>query len=279
MTLSILVPAALGALRPLLPTLASAALSGALVGVALAYISNWTAMRLVPEAFDGPGEFAFAGAATAWLAAHEEESVTHPPTWPLAVVLSIVCAVCAAATVEKFGLSLTAALSFAFVATLLLVGAIDWRHRVLPDLITLPLVWLGLIVNIDHHFSTLPDAVVGAVVGYGVLWLLFLPLRILRETDGMGLGDLKLYAATGAWLGWTAMPQVFLVSLLLGTAGMLIKRLVARDSGDRISAFGPYIVAAALITAFAGTPFNTQFRIPASWQSHQQPVTQALPRT
>lgn len=279
MTLPILLPAALGTLRPILITLSVAALAGGLVGVALAYVSGWAAMQLVPEVFDAPGEFAFAGAATAWLAAHDDAPVAHAPTWPLALVLSLTCAVCAAAGVAKFGPSFTAALSLAFVAALLLAGAIDWRHYVLPDLITLPLVWLGLVVNIDHHFVAVSDAVIGAVVGYGVLWLLFLPLRILRHTDGMGLGDFKLYAAVGAWLGWAAMPQVFLVSLLLGTAGMLIGRLAARDGASRVTSFGPYIVVAALITMFAGTPLNTQFRVPSSWQPHhQQPAIQSVPR-
>lgn len=262
----------------MMAALSAATFVGALVGVALAYISGWAAMRLVPEAFEAPGEFAFAGSATAWLAAHDDAPDAGTTTWPLALVLGLTGAVCAPLSVVKFGLTPTAALSFVFVAALLLAGAIDARHRVLPDLITLPLLWLGLVVNIRQYFVALPDAVIGAVLGYGLLWLLFLPLRILQRSDGVGLGDFKLYAAIGAWLGWAVMPQVFVVSLVLGTAGLLIVRLVSRE-GDRVSAVGPYIVAAALITVFVGTPINVQLRIPASWQSHHpQSVAQTLPR-
>ena len=105
---------------------------------------------------------------------------------------------------------------------------IDVDHQLLPDDITLPLMWLGLLFNLGGTYVSLQDAVIGAMAGYLILWSIYWLFKLLTGKEGMGYGDFKLLAALGAWLGWQALPMIILLSSLVGAvcgiALMVIKR-------------------------------------------------------
>jgi len=129
---------------------------------------------------------------------------------------------------------------------------IDFDTQLLPDDITLPLVWAGLLVNMNGLFVPLPDALIGAVAGYLSLWSIFWLFKLLTGKEGMGYGDFKLLAALGAWLGWHQLPLIVLMSSVVGVivgAGYL---LVRRQS--LAFAYGPYLAAAGFIALLCGQP-------------------------
>jgi len=126
----------------------------------------------------------------------------------------------------------------------------------LPDALTLPLVWVGLLVNLFGGFVAIQDAVVGAVAGYLVLWLVFWGYKLLTGKDGMGYGDFKMNAAVGAFLGWKMLPLVILLSSLVGLLFGALQMFAARgkwDAGFRFH-FGPYLAIAGVVAMFWGEP-------------------------
>lgn len=128
--------------------------------------------------------------------------------------------------------------------TLIAAAGIDIDHKLLPDQLTLPLLWLGLILNLFGVFTDLESAVIGAVAGYLVLWLVFHLFRLITGKEGMGYGDFKLLAAIGAWFGWQALPTVIL--LASGVGAVLGLTLIAlRKTGREVPiAFGPFLAGA-----------------------------------
>jgi len=120
-------------------------------------------------------------------------------------------------------------------------------------LIALPLLWLGLIINLNWAlFATLNDAVVGAVAGYGLLWSVFHLFRLLTGKEGMGHGDFKLLAALGAWLGWQTLPLIILLASAVGALVGIVLIALARHGRDVPIAFGPYLAAAGWIALLWG---------------------------
>lgn len=149
-----------------------------------------------------------------------------------------------------WGWPLAAMLVFTWM--LVSMSVIDIDHQILPDTMTLSLLWLGLLVNTQGLFVPLESAVFGAAAGYGVLWGFFHIFKLLTGKEGMGFGDFKLLAALGAWLGLTAVPLIILLSSVVGAvvgiAGILI---LGRDRQLPIP-FGPYLAAAGWIAALWG---------------------------
>ncbi len=146
------------------------------------------------------------------------------------------------------------------LAALLLLWAliaatgIDFDHQLLPDQITLPLLWLGLLVNLQWQlFTTLESAVVGAIAGYLVLWAVFHAFRLLTGKEGMGYGDFKLLAALGAWMGWQVLPVIIVLASLVGAIVGILMMIIARRGKDIPIAFGPYLAAAGFIALLYGT--------------------------
>lgn len=136
---------------------------------------------------------------------------------------------------------------------------IDLDHQLLPDSLTLPLLWLGLMVNLEDTHALLSDAVIGAAVAYASLWLVFQLFRLLTRKEGMGYGDFKLFAVFGAWLGWQMLPQILLVSSLVGALigiGMIVLR--GRDHQIPIP-FGPYLAIAGGIALLWGQQINQAY--------------------
>jgi leader peptidase (prepilin peptidase)/N-methyltransferase len=131
---------------------------------------------------------------------------------------------------------------------------IDADTQLLPDDLTLPLLWAGLLLNIHGMFVPLQDAVIGAMAGYLVLWSIYWLFKIIRGKEGMGYGDFKLLAALGAWLGWKMLPLIVLGSSVVGAAiGIGLVVMKGRDHNVPL-AFGPYLAIAGMIALFFGEP-------------------------
>ena len=129
-----------------------------------------------------------------------------------------------------------------------LIG-IDFDHQILPDVLTLPLLWLGLLINTQSFFVPLEDAVWGAIFGYGSLWSVYWMFKWVTGKEGMGFGDFKLLAAYGAWFGWQVLPNIILLSSLVGAVlGVILIVVKGRDSQQPMP-FGPFIAIAAWLTS------------------------------
>jgi leader peptidase (prepilin peptidase)/N-methyltransferase len=139
-----------------------------------------------------------------------------------------------------------------FVWSMIALAFIDLDTFYLPDDITLPLVWAGLLANMGGLFVDLQSAVVGAIAGYLALWLVFWGYKFATGKDGMGYGDFKLLAAIGAWLGWKMLPVVILLSSLAGAIVGVSLIVVARHERNVPIPFGPYLVLGGLIALFWG---------------------------
>ncbi|MCV9879519.1 prepilin peptidase [Brenneria izbisi] len=124
---------------------------------------------------------------------------------------------------------------------LLALTVIDMNTWLLPDALTLPLLWLGLMFNLSGTFVSLDDAVIGAIAGYLSLWLLYWGFKLLTGKDALGYGDFKLLAALGGWLGWRALPNLVLIAALSGLIATLAWRWVRRKKADQPLAFGPWL--------------------------------------
>lgn len=163
-------------------------------------------------------------------------------------------AILSAVAVWRFGASpeLMAALLFTWL--LICMTMIDVDHLLLPDNLTFPLLWIGLLLNINGLFIPLSDAVIGAVVGYGILWSLFWAFKLLTGKEGMGYGDFKLLAALGAWFGWQAILPTLLISSVIGSIIGLSLMASRRLSSERVLPFGPALAIAGWLYLIWGKP-------------------------
>lgn len=157
-----------------------------------------------------------------------------------------------AAVVWQWGGNAIGGFGLVFTAVLIALTFIDMDTQLLPDQLTLPLVWLGLLFNLYTGFVPLPQAVWGAVIGYLSLWSLFWVFKLVTGKDGMGYGDFKLLAALGAWLGVTALPVIILMAALVGIAASLLLK-VARGQP---MAFGPALAIAGWLVFVANGPIQ-----------------------
>ncbi|MGH1469782.1 MAG: prepilin peptidase [Cellvibrionaceae bacterium] len=167
-------------------------------------------------------------------------------------IIEAVTGILSGLMIYKFGATAEGGLLLILLWSLIALTMIDIDTQLLPDNITLPLLWLGIIANSFEFFTSLEDAVYGAIAGYLSLWSVFWAFKILTKKEGMGYGDFKLLAAFGAWLGWQALPLIILLSsfvgAFIGIAGILI---FGRDKNIPIP-FGPYLAIAGLIALFWG---------------------------
>src|SRR5882672_2652305 len=171
-------------------------------------------------------------------------------------VVELLAGVAAAYSAWRFGPTLAALGAALFVWFTIALAFIDQETGLLPDDLTLPLVWVGLLLNLGAAFVPVQDAIVGAVAGYLSLWLIFWAYKLLTGKEGMGYGDFKMNAAVGALLGWKMLPIVILVSSLVGLFFGALQMFAARgkwDAGFRFH-FGPYIAIAGIVALFWGEP-------------------------
>lgn len=155
-----------------------------------------------------------------------------------------------------FGFGLAAGAALIMVWALIALTFIDFDTQLLPDAITLPLLWLGLLLNINATFTSLSNAVIGAAVGYLVLWSVYWLFKLVTGKEGMGYGDFKLLAAIGAWLGWTMLPLTILLSSLVGAVVGIALIVIAKQGRNIPIPFGPYLAGGGLIALFWGQPLT-----------------------
>lgn len=153
-----------------------------------------------------------------------------------------------------FGFGIAALSALVLLWGLIALTFIDSDTQFLPDSITLPLLWLGLIVNINATFTDLQSAVIGAVLGYMILWGVYWAFKLVTKKEGMGYGDFKLLAAIGAWLGWQSLPLVILFSSVVGAIVGIILIVLSRMGRSIPIPFGPYLAMAGFIALLWGKP-------------------------
>jgi leader peptidase (prepilin peptidase)/N-methyltransferase len=173
--------------------------------------------------------------------------------YPLVEILAGAGAAWAAA---HFGFGAAAIAAALFIWCTIALAFIDQATGFLPDDITLPLLWAGLLFNVAGAFVPLADAVVGAAAGYLSLWLIYWGYKLATGKDGMGYGDFKMNAAIGAFLGWKVLPLVILVSSVVGLAFGVLQMVASRRGWDAAFRFhfGPYLAIGAIVAMFWGGP-------------------------
>jgi len=179
-------------------------------------------------------------------------SIQYPLIESATALLSLVVAF-------HFGVSVQTLAALLFSWTLISLTMIDIHEQLLPDNLTLPLLWLGLLFALFDTFAPLQDCVIGAIAGYGVLWLVFQLFRLVTGKEGMGYGDFKLLAALGAWTGWTMLPQIVLVSSVIGAVAGIIMLVSGRTRTQQPIPFGPYLALAGWIALLWGESINRAY--------------------
>lgn len=144
------------------------------------------------------------------------------------------------------GVEAIAAMAFSWA--LLTLSVIDLREQLLPDLITIPLMWVGLLLSLFGVFVEVHSALIGAISGYMSLWLIYWIFRLATGKEGLGYGDFKIFAALGAWMGWQALPVIIVMSSVVGAVlGLTLLSTGLQKRGQRMP-FGPFLATAGWIT-------------------------------
>jgi leader peptidase (prepilin peptidase)/N-methyltransferase len=174
-------------------------------------------------------------------------------------LIELATGIIAAVIAWKFGVSLQTLALLGFSFSLIALTMIDIDHQLLPDQITLPLMWTGLIANQWSLFCSPVDAFWGAVAGYMSLWCVFQLFKLVTGKEGMGFGDFKLLAALGAWMGWQQLPLIIILSSLVGAVlGSIMLSLAKKGRGTPIP-FGPYLAIAGWIAMLWGTQITDMY--------------------
>lgn len=170
--------------------------------------------------------------------------------------VELVCGILAALAIWRFGPTWAGLAACMLLWALVALTFIDADTQLLPDDITLPLLWAGLVANLFGLFAPLAEAVIGALAGYLSLWSVYWAFKLIRGKEGMGYGDFKLLAALGAWLGWKVLPAIVLLSSLVGA--LVGVGLIAFRRHDRATPlpYGPYLAAAGALALFFGQPLS-----------------------
>lgn len=177
-------------------------------------------------------------------------------------LVEAVTGVLIAAVAVQYGYTWTTLFAWLFVFALIALTFIDFDTQLLPDDITLPLLWLGLLVNLNGGFTDLPSAVIGAMAGYLVLWTVFWLFKLVTGKEGMGYGDFKLLAAIGAWFGWQILPAVILLSSISGAVigiGLILFKGKGRNTAIP---FGPFLAIGGIAALFYGQQLAQLYLVP-----------------
>lgn len=179
-------------------------------------------------------------------------SVQYPLVELLTGVLSVAC-------VWRFGFSPQLAAALLLTWGLVALTVTDLHTMYLPDSITLPLLWLGLMLSLVPVFADARSAILGTAIGYGLLWSIYWAFKLLTGKEGMGYGDFKLMGALGAWFGWQVLPQIVLLSAVVGAAVGIALMLVRKAEWSSRIPFGPYIAGAGWIALLWGEQINRTY--------------------
>ena len=171
-------------------------------------------------------------------------------------VVEAVTGLLSAVLVWKLGSGWLGLAGLVFTYFLIAMTLIDYDTKTLPDDLTYPLLWLGLLINLNGTIVPLRDAVIGAMAGYVSLWAVYWLFKLVTGKEGMGYGDFKLLAALGAWMGWAMLPTIIILSSVVGAVvGVSLIVFARRDRNNPIP-FGPYLAAAGMIALLYGTPLT-----------------------
>ena len=178
------------------------------------------------------------------------------PRYPLIELLS---AVLTGIVAWHFGFGLGGIAAIILTWVLIALAFIDIDHQLLPDVMVLPLLWAGLLLNLPSTFTSLSSAVIGAAAGYLSLWIVFHLFKMITGKEGMGYGDFKLFALFGAWLGWQSLPLIILLSSFIGALiGVALIVLRGRDRAQPLP-FGPYLAAAGWVAMLWGEQIMARY--------------------
>ena len=159
----------------------------------------------------------------------------------------------------QFGFEWSSFSALLLTWALIVLTFIDIDHQLLPDSITLPLIWLGIFVNLFSIHTELQSSIIGAMAGYLSFWLIFQGFKLITNKEGMGYGDFKLLAALGAWLGWSLLPSIILLSSLIGVLVGISLILLKQRQRDNLISFGPYLAAVGWLALIWGAQINTAY--------------------
>lgn len=178
------------------------------------------------------------------------------PRYPVVEMLG---GIAAAWSAVRFGFTPAAFGAMVFLWCIIAAIFIDFDTQLLPDTITMPLLWLGLLLNTGGVFTDLRSAVIGAAAGYLVLWGVYWLFKLVTGKEGMGYGDFKLLAAIGAWCGWQVLPLTIVLSSFIGAAVGIALIVFVRHGRNVPIPFGPYLGAAGIVALFWGPPLTRQY--------------------
>jgi leader peptidase (prepilin peptidase) / N-methyltransferase len=171
-------------------------------------------------------------------------------------IVEMLAGIMSGLTAWYFGFSLAAIAALIFIWTMMVLTFIDIDTQLLPDAITLPLLWMGLLFNLGDGFVDIRSAIIGAVVGYLALWTIYWSFKLTTGKEGMGYGDFKLLAAIGAWFGWQMLPLVILFSSLVGGIVGVSLMILKKYHRNTAIPFGPYLAGGGIIALFWGNKLN-----------------------
>lgn len=181
------------------------------------------------------------------------------PISPRYPVIEAISAILCGFAAWHFGFGPAAIGALLLIWALLALTAIDFDTQLLPDDIVLPLLWAGLLFNLYGTYTSLPEAVLGAVSGYLALWSVYWLFKLVTGKEGMGYGDFKLLAALGAWLGWQLLPLIIILSSLVGAVVGITLIVAVKQGRDIPIPFGPYLAGGGLIALFWGKALTQSY--------------------
>ncbi|MCE5182640.1 MAG: A24 family peptidase [Betaproteobacteria bacterium] len=187
-----------------------------------------------------------------WLVLHGHCSHCRAPISPRYPIIEALSGLLSGLVAWHFGFGAITLAALLFTWTLIALTFIDFDTQLLPDSITQPLIWLGLLFNLNNLFTSLDSALIGAVAGYLALWSIYWMFKLIAKKEGMGYGDFKLLAAIGAWLGWQILPLVIMLSSLVGATVGISLILFAGHGRQAPIPFGPYLAGGGLIALLWG---------------------------
>jgi leader peptidase (prepilin peptidase)/N-methyltransferase len=194
-----------------------------------------------------------------WLLLRGRCKACAAPISPRYPLIEAVSGLLFALSAWHFGFTAAGLGALVLIAALLALTAIDFDTQLLPDDITLPLLWIGLALNAFNVYTDLKSAVFGAMAGYLSLWGVYWLFKIFTGKEGMGYGDFKLLAALGAWLGWQMLPLTILLSSFVGAVVGIAMMVFARHGRNVPIPFGPYLAAAGIIALVWGKPLTRAY--------------------
>lgn len=173
--------------------------------------------------------------------------------------IELLSAILAAMCAWYFGFSLAGFAAIVLTWALISLSWIDYDTQYLPDQITLPFLWLGLILNINNTFTDINSAIIGAVAGYLSLWTVHHSFKLITKKEGMGYGDFKLLGMLGAWMGWQFLPVIIILSSLVGSIIGIALILFKKHQREKPIPFGPYLAIAGWIALLWGEQINSLY--------------------